>query len=394
MLKFLSSLKLAVFLIAAIAVIAVLATIFPEADAFHSWTFRILVAAFFCNLSLCTIKLLPNLLRQLRRGAADVPDAGAYECYAADEAAVTAWLRGKHYHLQRAEEDGRVKILARKGRAGLIAPHMLHISILVILVGALCSSFNTAGYLMGQAGQERPFPEELRSAYGDGCAVRILDFHTEYDEQQTVDNWVTRFDLILGGETVAQNVETRVNAPYSYGNLIIYQNSYSYSYLLEVRGAADAEENTTYALPDGQPMEIDGQLVSATSVQGKVYLQTGDPHQPSGGRAVAPGQSLTLSTGAEVIYWDTLPYTVLELKSRHGTYIVFAGFLLATLASFLFLGGRYRELRVICTEGESRIWCWSKSDVVMEELREELDGQWPKRMPEAAEPAGSEAKSQ
>ncbi len=55
MLKFLSSLKLAVILIAAIAVMSILATIYPDADAFNSWSFRILMIAFFLNLSLCKI---------------------------------------------------------------------------------------------------------------------------------------------------------------------------------------------------------------------------------------------------------------------------------------------------------------------------------------------------
>lgn len=73
MLKFLSSLKLAVILIAAIAAMSVLATIYPEADAFNSWSFRILVIAFFLNLSLCTMKLLPGFWKQLHRTAADVP---------------------------------------------------------------------------------------------------------------------------------------------------------------------------------------------------------------------------------------------------------------------------------------------------------------------------------
>lgn len=72
MLKFISSLKLAVFLIAAIAAISVLATIFPTADAFNSWTFRLLVVAFFINLGTCTIKILPALWKQLHREASQV----------------------------------------------------------------------------------------------------------------------------------------------------------------------------------------------------------------------------------------------------------------------------------------------------------------------------------
>lgn len=377
MLKFLSSLKLAVVLIAGIAVMSVLATIYPEADAFNSWSFRMLVIAFFLNLSLCTIQLLPGVWRQLHRSAADVPDAGGYERYQADEAAVTAWLEAHHYKISRKEQGAQVKILASKGRAGLLAPHLLHISLLVILVGALISTFNTQGYLMGQAGQTRPFPEEL--AYGSDSTVEILDFQTVYDEKQEVDNWVTRFNLTVNGRLVAQNVETKVNSPYRYGQLMIYQNSYDARYLLEAAGLDDEADNTTYGLPDNQPSQIGGQTVVAATVQGKPYVQISDHENPPRGQFVEPGDVLALNdSGATLTYLDTTVYTVLELKLRRGTYVVFAGFLLATLASFLFFGGRYRELRILTGKGqpESQIWCYSKNAMVVEELQEALAEQW------------------
>ena len=109
MLKFISSLKLAVFLIAAIAVISILATLFPAADAFHSWTFRLLVVAFFINLATCTVKLLPGLWKQLHRSAGQVPEQGAYTGYEADEAELTVWLKEQHYKVSRVEENGQIK---------------------------------------------------------------------------------------------------------------------------------------------------------------------------------------------------------------------------------------------------------------------------------------------
>ena len=379
MLKFLSSLKLAVILIAAIAVMSVLATIYPEADAFNSWSFRILVIAFFLNLSLCTIKLLPGLWKQMHRTAADVPETGNYQVYAADEAAVLAWLEENHYKISCQEQGVQTKILAHKGRAGLAAPHLLHISLLIILIGALISTFNTQGYLMGQVGQIRPFPEELQKAYGNNSTVEILDFQTAYDEKQEVDNWITRFNLYVDGQLVAPNVETKVNTPYRYGNLMIYQNSYDYRYLLEVDGLDNEEDNTTYGLPDNQPSQIAGQTVVAATVNGKPYVQISDHENPPRGQYVEPGDVLALNdSGATITYLDTTVYTVLELKIRQGTYVVFAGFLLATLASFLFFSGRYRELRILTgtNQAESKIWCYSKSTMVIEELQEALSEQW------------------
>lgn len=380
MLKFLSSLKLAVILIAGIAVMSVLATIFPDANAFSSWSFRLLVIAFFVNLGLCTVQLLPKFWKQIHRTAADVPEAADYKLYDADEAAVTTWLQENHYKISRQEQNGTVKIMAQKGKAGLSAPHLLHISLLIILIGALFSTFNTEGYSMGQVGQNRPFPDELQSVYGTDSTVEILDFQTLYDDQNAVDNWVTRFNLYIHGELVAQNVETKVNEPYRHGNLMIYQNSYDRRYLLEAQGLEDESDNTTYGIPENQAAMIGGQTVVTATIEGKPYVQISDHVNAPRGQFVEPGDVLILTdTGATLTYLDTAEYSILELKIRRGTYIVFAGFLLASIASLLFLSGRYRELWIVTGAGQkqSRIRCYSKSSMVVEEVEEELAEQWP-----------------
>lgn len=380
MLKFLSSLKLAVILIAGIAVMSVLATIFPDANAFSSWSFRLLVIAFFVNLGLCTVQLLPKFWKQIHRTAADVPEAADYKLYDVDEAAVTAWLQENHYKISRQEQNGTVKIMAQKGKAGLSAPHLLHISLLIILIGALFSTFNTEGYSMGQVGQNRPFPDELQSVYGTDSTVEILDFQTLYDDQNAVDNWVTRFNLYIHGELVAQNVETKVNEPYRHGNLMIYQNSYDRRYLLEAQGLEGESDNTTYGIPENQAAMIGGQTVVTATIEGKPYVQISDHVNAPRGQFVEPGDVLVLNdTGATLTYLDTAEYSILELKIRRGTYIVFAGFLLASIASLLFLSGRYRELWIVTGAGQtqSRIRCYSKSSMVVEEVEEELAEQWP-----------------
>ena len=378
MLKYISSLKLAVFLIAAIAAISILATIFPAADAFNSWTFRLLVAAFFINLGTCTIKLLPGLYRQLKRSAADVPENASYAVYDADEAELTAWLKSQHYKAIRTEDGQQIKILASKGKAALCTPHVLHISILVILIGAMVSMTNTSGFVMGQVGQSRPFPEELQPYYGDAY-VEILDFQTVYDDQNAVDNWVTKFNLYIDGVPVAENAETKVNEPYAYDNMMIYQNSYDYRHLIEVTGSADADNNSAYGIPDNMPLGVGNDTIVVADLNGSMYLQVSDHQSPARGQFVQPGDTLELTEeGAVVTYLGTIAYTVLEVKTRFGTPIVFFGFLLAVVSSMMFLCGRYREVWILAAKGQNtcRVHCHSKSAVVVEELEEALQEQW------------------
>ena len=115
-------------------------------------------------------------------------------------------------------------------------------------------------------------------------------------------------------------------------------------------------------------------------------MQISDHVNPARGQFVEPGDVLDLNgEGATITYLDTAAYSILELKTRKGTYIVFAGFLLATIASFLFFSGRYRELRIRTNKKgkkESQIWCYSKSAMVVEELQTELAEQWTEKQQE------------
>ncbi len=383
MLKFISSLKLAVFLIAAIAVISVLATMFPDANAFNSWTFRLLVVAFFINLGTCTFKLLPGLWKQLNRTAEQVPETATYDVYDVDEAEFSAWLQANRYQVSRVETQGQIKLLARKGRIGLCAAHVLHISLLVILVGAMMSMANISGYVMGQVGQTRLFPEELQGYYGADDYIEILDFQTVYDEKQSIDNWVTKFNLYMDGNLVAENVETKVNEPYAHSNMLIYQNSYDYRHLIEVTGSADSNRNSAYGIPDNTPVAFGVDTVVVADLNGDIYLQLSDHVNPVRGKFVQPGDVLALTEdGAEITYLGTTVYSVLEMKTRFGTPVVFAGFLLAVVASFMFLCGRYREVWVLSqtNSADCKVYCYSKSAVVVEELEEALQEKWHKKM--------------
>ena len=42
------------------------------------------------------------------------------------------------------------------------------------------------------------------------------------------------FNLYIDDTLVAENVETKVNEPFAFNNMLIYQNSYDYRHLLEV----------------------------------------------------------------------------------------------------------------------------------------------------------------
>lgn len=380
MLRFLSSMKMAVLLIVGIALFSILATIFPEVDAFSSWTFRSLVMAFFVNLSLCTVKIFPAFWRQLHRTPADISVVVEEQAgLSADLDQLRQWVREQKYKLQEEETAEQVRLLATKGKLGLAAPHLLHIALLVILVGCVCYTFNVSGAFMAYTGQTPVLPAALQSIYGEDSYVEIRSFETAYDEYGAIDNWITTFNLYLDGQLVGEQVETKVNAPYQYRELVIYQNSYGLQHLVEISGSPNEEENGTYAWPDNRFFPIGDSHVAVMNMGGgKNYLHASDKDNFTVEQYIASGDKVEIAEGIYLEYLEESAYTVLELKTVRGLYVVFFGFFLATIASMLFWSGRYREIQIIYEKASGKAWVrfYSKSPVLVEKMKEDWQEKW------------------
>ena len=178
MLKFISSVRLAVILIAALAGLAVAGTIYDLPGIYHSLPFRILAIAFFINLLTCSVQLWPKVARLLRRHASDLvgKEASFQECHL-DEAALQDALHAQHYKQDVHETDEGKYILARQHIPALFAPHILHIGLLIIIIGAFVSSFAVTGQLIITPGEEQPFPRAITEHIGEG-SVKVNDFET------------------------------------------------------------------------------------------------------------------------------------------------------------------------------------------------------------------------
>lgn len=378
MLRFLSSMKLAVLLIVGIALFSILATIFPETEAFNSWTFRLLVMAFFVNLSLCTVKILPKFWRQLRRTPADVVVSEDAKNLEVPLEKLSQWLCEQRYKVRQEEQNDVVKLLAVKGKLGLAAPHVLHIALLVILVGCLCYTFNDSGAFMAYPEQKPLLPLELREVYGEDSYAEIVSFETVYDEEGAIDNWITTFNLYLDGKLVSEQAQTMVNKPYQYKDLVIYQNSYGVQHLVEISGSPNEIENGTYALPDNNVFFLNGQHLIIADTNGGHFLHYGGDGTVPIGLYMRNGDKVEVAEGIYVEYLEESAYTVLELKTVRGLSIVFFGFLLATIASMLFWGGRYQEIQVLYRkqEGKAYVRFYSKSPMVVENMQEKWQEHW------------------
>lgn len=345
MLKFISSVRLAVILIAALAGLSVAATLYDLPEMYQSWPFRLIAAAFFINLLTCSVQLWPKLARQLRRGADSLVGSERYlKASSLDKGAFFVALEKNRYRKQsyHETEDG-LYILARQNVPQLFAPHILHVGLLIIIIGAFLSSFAVTGQLMLSPGESQPLPRVITERVGDGV-ITVSDFSTHYDEDGAVDNWVTTFDLSLDGEEVAQDATTRVNHPYKEHGLSIYQMAYKNMYVVHIEGADEVTGD--YAIPESQRFPLGSRTVDIEPMtDGVALLYVFDENNDEvGSYAFKEGDVVAIDENTTIEYIQPMNATVLEIKYSHAIPVIFAGFIVASLGALLMLLGRYSEV--------------------------------------------------
>lgn len=193
-----SSMRLAIALIAYLSVACVLATIVPI-DRFFGSPFFILPAfLFFTNLSACTVK---RLIREL----------------------------GK--------KSGR-----RHG------PDILHIGLMLLALGGVWSfSGHRQGSVTLAPGDGVNLP--------DGSVMVLDDFRFERYPDGRPRDWVSVVSITKGGEPVRSGVELRVNDPLRYGGLTYYQASYEEVPTLALLEPSGPE----FSLSQGEERLVDGE---------------------------------------------------------------------------------------------------------------------------------------
>ena len=376
-LRFLASLKLAVYIIAAMAGLCVVAALYGDDSIYSSWMLRLLMAAFWLNLFCCTVLHMPRVWRMFRKNASSAKaEAGFSELTdTADISADTMQEKVKKPGLtvQTAQEENAEIIFAHKGKLSLIAPQVLHVAVLTILIGALLTSTGVKGAVICTDNQITDMPRAVAEKIGDDYEIYVNSFKTIYDAGGAVDNWETDLEIRKGGETVASGIAS-VNHPLEYKNLSIYQNSYKYQYLVTVEGINDQVDGT-YSLPDNMQINITDDLILAAHGYGEdgVLLYTNYQGEEVT-YSLGLNQTMVYRDNILLSYWGENNYTILQVKYAPGTKVVFAGFILAVLASMLFWCGCYRELylrKAVGGNWQYRIYC--KNPELAEKLRQKIE---------------------
>jgi cytochrome c biogenesis protein len=308
--EFLASIRLTIVVLLALAATSILGTLIPQNEAlelyyrrfgevgfrilyaldifdmYHSWWFQLLILTLAANITVCSIDRLHALRRILFvrtptfrvarfRKLANRPEIRAEQTAEEARPAVEAILRRNFRYSRTERTDGGAAVFAESGRWTRLGVYIVHLSVLLLLAGALVGSIfgfdafvnipegeavNTVRLRNEDAVRQIPF------------SIRCDDFEVAFYEGGRPKEFRSTITLLREGEVLEQK-DIIVNDPLRFEGINIFQSSYG-----------QMPANMATLAESGIP------LVLTSRASGMEYRRT-----------VRPGQPLTLPEGGGVV---------------------------------------------------------------------------------------------
>lgn len=209
---------------------------------YRSWWFLALLFIFAANLIICSIERLPSRWKMAREQIAPLgPEQGAHmpiqRHFTLEDKpekareSVTGLLKGLGLSVLVRETDEGVQICGERGRYSRIGVYVTHLSILLIMAGAVAGIFlgfnaslnllegTSSAVAYQRNGTEIPLGFEIR------CDDFDVSFYDNSDTPRAYRSWLT---ILEGGKEVVKQ-EIEVNTPLRYRGITFYQSSYGFS---------------------------------------------------------------------------------------------------------------------------------------------------------------------
>ncbi|MDP2689386.1 MAG: cytochrome c biogenesis protein ResB, partial [Deltaproteobacteria bacterium] len=249
-------------------------------DLFHSWWFIALLGALALNIIVCTFERFPpkwkslldhkpegfdaKLIERFSNHQAFSLDAGAK---AVKERVIKAFRKKRFDIIDVPSGNGEHHLYAWKGRLGRLGSDVTHISLLLILLGAIVGSF--AGYKDFTAiyvGAEIAVPQET-------FKLRLDKFWIDYYDTGQIRQYNSLLTVVEDGKDVFTK-QIWVNEPLYYKGVRFYQSSYGTGWnklaeaQLQVKRKNGAEPEAPFMLKwkTDKPLPVPGTKYSARLV--------------------------------------------------------------------------------------------------------------------------------
>ena len=438
---FLCSLKLAVITLILLAVTSIIGTVIEQnkspqeyiqmygesqyklfealnfTDMYHSLWFIGLLWVFSLNLSCCSIKRFPRVLKTVKEPLL-IPSEGHYRSLSNREEIVTSLsaqqvveklsaFLGTKFAAPRAisEEGERIHIYAEKMPWARFGVYVTHASILIIFLGAILG--NTFGYkayvnVMEGTAVDKVWPRNGQQPLELGFQVRCDNFEVEfYDGGGRPKEFSSDLVVLENGKEVYKKT-IEVNDPLTWNGITFYQSSYGpagngvFRMKVTPKGGAPFEvtgqEGEHVSLPNGGSFAITGYAQTYQNFGPAVQMHVNSPDGQHGNPFVVLQSfaGFDAKRGGDYAFdllgYDQKYYTGLQVAKDPGVEIVWLGctlMVLGTMAAF-FLSHRRIWVTVSSLKGKTAVVVGGSAhrnqpafelyfDQFREELKQELE---------------------
>ena len=358
---------------------------FGLSDMYHSWWFRSILILLVINLFFCSLNRLPGVWRQIFHPRISLSPSTIQGLpftkilqATAEEGLEERIHKAVHHFFRkplRIENPDSLLLYFEKGKYGRLGIYIAHLSVILILAGAVIGSiYGFKGYLKigeGESVARVPLRRGGQSvARPLGFEVRCDDFEISYynmpGPEKPVSEYTTTVSILENGQQVGRK-KIRVNHPMVYKGLNFYQSSYGAERVASVE-ARQREGGNPYEFQvrEGERVRIPG---SDVSVQFLGIVPEG--HKSGEGAVMAlfrKGQSLEqflLSKGTpdsekrggvEFVFTlkdiSSREFTVLQVVRDPGQWVVWIGCTLLIVGTCMAFFISHRKLWVHIPRGK------------------------------------------
>ncbi len=379
---FFSSVKLAIFTLCSLAITSIIGTIIPQDESvafyvekfgaktahffqvldipemYYSWWFLGLLGILSTNLIICSLDRFPTVWKIVNvdnlsiapERIARMANSHKWEGGAdlVDKISLTSLLQDNGWNPTSRKIGNNEILFSQKGRWSRTGVYLVHLSILVIFVGAII------GHFFGFKGSV--MVPELRStqkvySYKDsssidlGFEVRCDFFVIEFYDNGMPKEYRSTLTVLEDGQEVLKK-DIEVNSPLSYKGITFYQSSYQgyQDFILSVT-EEDSGNSKQFILPFQQQKSWDEKavqfgIVNAEAVgqrvtRSKVWFKSADA--PAAIEWFADNESKTIKSGSKdyLISAKQMYATGLQVAKDPGVWIVYIGCGLMMLGLFM-----------------------------------------------------------
>ena len=309
-------------------------------DVYHSPWFLALAVILCCNLLLCNLLHLPDLIRRYRRAAdpdafAVFPDVTLQGVSSPHE----IFARMRMPKPAESEREGRKYLFSVKNRIGAWGSWVCHLGILLLIIGFTLGQVTKTEYTVYGV------PGQTKKVEGSDLTVTIDSFDVGRTGAGDVTQFTTGLTMRRGGET--ESGTASVNAPASLLGYRVYQNSTGPAAKLTVSMDGRVQQEEVVCVGDTVSVLNTPLLLTLESYEPE-YFNMGDGRvlpgfasstsymgQPDqAGVQVAGDIALRYGT-VEISFSDPQDYTLLQIKQDRFTGLVLLGGLVTLLGLVL-----------------------------------------------------------